>query len=259
MKRYSDKSKVKKIRVQKDGKNRVLFAEIIKEHSKTEFAPKIEREVNEFVIKNWGDFGETYLKHSIHSATYLCIVKGQQGRIVGIAPIRKTSVHNREIYFWGLTIIDKRYRACKLMNKMFKVLIGYIFLENIKRAKTRIDIVFITHTLKPLRAIRKVSAFLYPDPYSIKNGRVEEADKETWSIVNKILEVNHEKYTKLDREGCVMSGFYEENPHLLIKDEYYSHDTKLNEFAKKYLPNPGQEIVVRAAISLTSIAKMSFK
>lgn len=255
MERYSEKSRIKKIKVQKNGKEEVLYAEILKEHSKTEFAPKIEKEVNEFVIKNWGDFGREYLKHSIHSATYLCVVKNRNNALVGVAPLKKLNISKKEIYFWGLTIIDDKYRGYKLMNQMFKALMSFIFFENLKRAKGKIDIVFITHTLKPLRAIKKVSSFLYPDPYKMHNGKIPMADDETWRIVNKILETNKEKYKTLDREGCIMTGFYEENPHLLRQDEYYSHDSQLNEFARKYLNEPGKEMVVRAVIDLKSIIK----
>ena len=76
MKRYTEKSKIKKIKIKNGGKEEVLFVEIIKEPSKK--IPKEKKklfikEISHFVTENWGSLAEDYIHKGVASS-YLCLL-----------------------------------------------------------------------------------------------------------------------------------------------------------------------------------------
>ncbi len=259
MKRYTGKSKIKRIKVKRDQKEETLFAEIIKEPSKNipqKTQPEAIKEIRELATKGWGDFEKEYLEKSVLKVYLLCLLRDSKDNLIGIAPIKKLKIRGRKIYSFGLTVVDPIFRNFDLSKKMHFALGKEILIDNLKKARFKTEFVFITPNIRTLSTLSKISDFIYPNPYSIdpKTKKIKEADDETWKTIKGFLKVVGEKYRNLEREGCIMEGFYDEKPHLIYKEKLAHKDQKLNEFAKEYLyRKPGREIVARAIVNLKNL------
>ena len=188
---------------------------------------------------------------------FLCLLRGPDSKLVGMAPIKKLHLRGRTIYSFGLSVVDPDFRGLNLLTKMSAVLIRRIFAENLLRGKTSVEFVFITPNIRTMGAIARTANFIYPNPYEYdeKTEKIPDADKETWETVKEYLSKTHEKYRSLKRNGCVMEGFYDTHPHLIVKNRDHV-DKKLNAFGKKYLySSPGRELVVRAKIDLRAVLR----
>ncbi|MDD3679062.1 MAG: hypothetical protein PHT36_02360 [Patescibacteria group bacterium] len=262
MKRYSKNSKVKKLKVVKSADSEVFFAEIIKNPEREipfKSRAKFLIEVSKLVERSWGKFPKKYLESSIIHSKYLMILRSKNDELIGVAPIKKIRIDGRYVYSFGLTAVDPDYQGLGFMKKMHLILSHRVFLENIIRFKTKIEFVFITPNIRTIGALAKVADFIYPNPYIIneKSGRIDCADDKTWETIKLYLDATGENYRKLDRNGCVMIGFYDDKSNLITSENENIPDKKLSMFAKKYL-KPGNEIVVRAIVGLGGVLKNGF-
>lgn len=238
----------------------VFHAEIIRDPYKTvhnHLHDELLEEIHRLAKVGWGDFDNKYLEKSVLGANFLCLLRNSKGKLVGMAPIKKVSLTGRKVYSFGLSVVDPDYRGLSLLTKMTASMIRRIFAENLLRGKAEVEFVFITPNIRTMGAIARTARFIYPNPYDydLKTQTIPKADDETWAIVKEYLKVTHEKYRKLDRNGCVMEGFYDKRPHLIVKNTTHV-DKRLNEFGKKYLYSvPGREIVVRAKIDLLGVIR----
>ena len=261
MKRYTNKSRIKKIKVLKNNKDKVFFAEIIKEPLKNilkEVQPQAIKEIRELVIKSWGDFEEDYLRKRVLDVYLLCLLRDVKNNLIGITPIKKIKVFDRYVYSFGLSVVDPNYQGLGLLKKMSTILIRRLFCENLLKGRTKLEFVFITPNIRTMGTLAKVANFIYPNPYLFdeETRKIPEADSETLRTVKEFLKITKENCRKLEKEGCIMEGFYDTHPHLIVKEKREHSDKKLNSFAKTYLYNkPGREIVVRAILSIRSILK----
>jgi hypothetical protein len=260
MKRYSQASKIKKIKVLRSSEHEIFCAEVVREPSKTiknHRHDELLQEIHDLAKKGWGEFDKEYLEKSVLESYFLCLLRDSKGKLVGMAPIKKLKFLGRTIYSFGLSVVDPDYRGLSLLTKMSAVMIRRIFAENLFRGKTKVEFVFITPNIHTMGAIARAASFIYPNPYDFdeKTQSIPDADGETWATVQEFLRITEEKYRKLDRNGCVMEGFYDTRPHLIIKSRDHI-DKKLSDFGKKYLYSvPGSEIVVRAKIDLVGIIR----
>jgi hypothetical protein len=260
VKKYSQISQIKKIKVLRSTQHETYCAEIIQkpyenvsEHKHDELL----REVHDLAKRGWGDFDYDYLEKNVLESYLLCLLRNDRGNLVGMAPIKRVKVLGRTIYSFGLSIVDPDFRGLSLLTRMSTVLVRRIFAENIIRGRGRIEFVFITPNIRTMGAIARAANFIYPNPYDFdeKTKTIPRADDETWETVKEYLKVTKEKYRKLDRNGCVMEGFYDNRPHLIVKGRDHI-DKKLHDFGEKYLyATPGREIVVRAKIDLMGVLK----
>lgn len=218
--------------------------------NKTEFLKEIDNLLN----ISWGEFDRDYINKSIMDSYVLCLAYcGKE--IVGLAPIKKINIFGSDVYSFGLTAVMPKFRNKNILKNMGIKLIKKVVLENIFKLKFKIELIFITPNIRTISTIAKYADFIYPNPYvADKEGRITEADDETWERVNEFLRVSEENVTKLEREGMVMEGFYELNPHLAFKNKISHINRKFDLFGEKYLYNkPGRELVVRALVGFKGV------
>jgi hypothetical protein len=262
MKRYTDRSSIKRVHVLKSAKKEAFFAEVIYEPYQTipkNLHNKFLIEVGELVEKAWGEFPKKYLTDSILKSRYLLLLRNKNKELVGVAPIKKIQINGRYVYSFGLTAVDPDYQSLGFMKIMHGMLGRRVFAENILKLKLEIEFVFITPNIRTIGTLSRIADHIYPNPYLIdeKTGEIDYADDETWKTVKLFLEKTGETYRKLDRRGCVMVGFYDDKPNLVVQRDKHIADKKLTMFAKKYL-KPGNEIVVRAKIHLWGLLRNGF-
>jgi hypothetical protein len=261
--RYSEKSKLKSIKLLKSLKKEVFKVEIIKNASQS-VNPKDHKrlisDIHNLAVRGWGDFDKVYLEKSVIDSHYLALVCEPSGKLIGMAPIKKMKVLGRPIYSFGLSVVDPDYQTLGLLKKMSRILLKSVIVENLLRGKLKVEVIFITPNIRTMGAIARVASFIYPNPYLIDefSKKIPRADNETWKMVKEFLTLSKEYFRRLDREGCIMEGFYDDRPHLIVRS--WDHlDKPLNLFAENYLYiTPGREVVVRAIIDIWSIIKNGY-
>jgi len=259
--KFFSKSNKKKIRVisKSNFKDREFFWAEIVENIKDNIIPQNKEVltdiIQELVKKNWGHFDDDYIEKSVYKSHMICFLWNNGDRLVGVAPIKEINLKKNQVYSFGLTVVDSNYQNYKLLKKMELLLIKRLFVKNIIKGKFNLEFIFITPNVRTLGAISRASRFIYPNPYKmdIKTQKIEDADDETWNMVNEYLAVVNEKPSYLNRNGCIMKGFYDNKPHL-IREKVSHKDPRVNAFGEKYLYNePGKEVVVRAKIDLRGL------
>lgn len=256
MERYVQNSKIKKIRAKKGDEELIFFAEIIEDPVKSIQEidkPRAISEIKELIKRSWGEFEENYIENSILTTFRLLVLRDEKEKLVGVAPVKKLKIKNRTIYSFGLSVVDPKYQGLGLLKTMYKIITKKIFIENLLCGKSKVEFLFITPNINTMGTLARLATFMYPNPYNMEDGKIESADSETWETVNEYLSQVGEKNRKLNREGCVMTGFYEDKKHLIQKISSHE-EKKFDEFAKKYL-KPGDEIVVRAIIGIKRVIK----
>lgn len=262
MRRYTENSKIKPIKIVRSTSSESFFAEII--HDPWVNIPKNKRkealtEIGKLVERGWGKFPTKYLENSILHTQRLLLLRNDKKKLIGVAPIKKVKIDGHFVYSFGLTVVDPDYQGLGFMKRMHSMLVKGIFIENLLRLRTKVEFVFITPNIRTIGSIAKVADFVYPNPYTIdeKTGKVEYADDKTWDTIKRYLRATGETYRKLDRNGCVMVGFYDDKPNLVVLENENIPDKMLKIFAKHYL-KPGNEVVTRATISLGGVLRNGF-
>lgn len=261
MKKYTANSSLKKLKVLKSAEDEAFYKEVIRDPylniPKSKQAQLI-KEASKVVESAWGKFPETYLKNSILKSKYLLLLRNKDHKLIGVAPVKYIKIDGRHVYSFGLTVVDPDYQGLGFMKMMHAQIGRRVFVENILRLRSRVEFVFITPNIRTIGALAKIANFMYPNPYQInKKGKVKDADKETWETVNLFLEATNETFRKLDKNGCVMIGFYDDKPELIQKEQENVPDKMLKDFASNYL-KPGNEVVVRSTISVWGLFRSGF-
>ncbi|MDD3480975.1 MAG: hypothetical protein PHW75_02000 [Patescibacteria group bacterium] len=261
MKRYTDRSSMKKLHIIRSVEKEFFYAEVIhKPHEviSRENQKEALKEISNAVEKAWGKFSPDYLTKSILESHFLLLLRNDKDELIGVAPIKKIRIDGRYVFSFGLTVVDPDYQGFGFMKKMHMILSRRAFIENILQGKTKVEFVFITPNISTIGALAKVADFMYPNPYDTNGeGQVSEADDYTWETVKLFLKASGEKYRELKREGSVMIGFYDDKPHLIVKNRRVANDKNLDKFAKRYL-KPGNEVVVRGVVGLIGVIRNGF-
>lgn len=261
MTRYTNKSKIREIKITRNNKEEVIFAEIIKNPDKriSLVAKDIAlKEIKELVATAWGEYDSEYVRRSCVQAYIICAVRNSEGDLVGFSPIRKHKIFGRDIYTFGLSATTPGYQNCGILKTMDYILGKKVLIENVLKGKFKIEFIFITPNIRTLGAIARIADFIYPNPYDInpKTHKIKKADPETWRTIKKFLQIEGERYRVLDREGDIMEGFYDDKPQLLFNKKITHPDKAVNEFGKYYVYNKkGRDVVVRAEISMIKLLK----
>jgi predicted ribosome quality control (RQC) complex YloA/Tae2 family protein len=256
MDRYTTKSKIKKIKITRNSRDEILFAEYVREPSKVlteDKKKKLLSEAGVLVKKAWGEYSEENIINGVLHAYFLCLVQNKDGDLVCFAPLKKYRIDKREVYSFSLTATSPEYQKMGIMKSVDFHLGKKVLLENLFRGKFKIEFLFITPNIRTLGTIARVADFIYPNPYNInpETHRVEEADEETWKTVREFLEKAGESYRSLEREGCIMEGFYDDKPQLLYKVKPSHLDKALNDFGDHYLyKKQGRDVIVRAIVGI---------
>lgn len=263
MKKYNSFSKIKKIKALRSTQKEVFGAEIIKEpykNIKNHRHDELLAEIHELAKRGWGDFDAKYLEKSVLGACLLVLLRNSNDKLVGMAPLKRVKIDGKTIYSFGLSVVDPDYQTLGLLKEMSKIVLKRAMIESFFRGRTSVEIIFITPNIRTMGSIARVAKFIYPNPYEIdeKTGTLPRADDETWKTIKKYLVVTKEYFRKLDREGCIMEGFYDTRSHLIVTKREHM-DKKLNLFGKNYLyKTPGREVVVRAIIDLGALVKNGY-
>ncbi|MEI7690065.1 MAG: hypothetical protein WCI63_00290 [bacterium] len=259
MTRYTQKSKIKEVKIRRNNTEEIVFAEIIKDPDVKigEVAKDIAlKEIKGLVAEAWGEYNSEYIRKGCIQSYLLCIVRNKEGDLIGIAPIRKHKIFGRDIYTFGLSATTPKYQNCGVLKTMDYILGRKVLIENAIKGKFKVEFVFITPNIRTLGAIARVADFIYPNPYMIdpKNHKIEKADAETWRTVKKFLQEEGELYRSLDREGNIMEGFYDDKPQLLFSKKITHSDKRVNDFGEYYVyKNKGRDVVVRAILNIWKV------
>ncbi len=259
MTRYTQKSKIKEIKIHRNNEEETILAEIIKNPKGKigEVAKEIAlKEIKRLVSEAWGEYNSEYIRKACLQSYLLCAIRNKEGDLIGIAPIRKHKIFNRDIYTFGLSATTPKYQNCGILKTMDYILVKKVLIENALKGKFKVEFVFITPNIRTLGAIARVADFIYPDPYKIDpdTHKIEKADAETWRTVKKFLQEEGESYRSLDREGNIMEGFYDDKPQLLFSKKITHRDKRVNDFGEYYVyKNKGRDVVVRAILNIGKI------
>jgi len=243
--------------IEKEGVKEVLSIDVLKQPkdilTKSETSSLL-KQTSILVSDSWGEFSDSYLRKSVLDVYLLCLIKNSKNEIIALAPVKKLKINGRQIYSFGLTVVSPKYRRLNLLKIMGMRLARTVILENLLRLRFKLEVVFITPNIWTIGLIARRSEFIYPKPYQVgKRGELPEADSETLDTVRQVINITGEKYRSLDREGCVMEGFYDDKKGLIVEARKHK-DKLLNLFADRYLyATKGREIVIRAILSPLSI------
>jgi len=265
MKRYSGKSKIKKIKVQKNGKEKILYAEIIKNPEESISKEKQSQFIKDMGIlsaNNWGDFGDDFIKKHILASYLVLVLRKNNDKIVGLASISKKNLCAKTVYYYELTVVDHDLESLNLTFVMNHGLMKRLFIENILKGKTELEFILITPNMRVLGLLSHITDFIYPNPYLFdkKTKKIPKADDETWEMAKELIRQSDYPKRKIHREGCVLEDSYIDTPWLIYEpNKVPKHkDNIINEFGETYLQyseKSGKEFVVRVKYSLFKILR----
>lgn len=250
----------KQFSIQRNSKRESLSIELVKNpgsYIENILETQLFSEIEELISDSWGEFSAEYLKKSTIDVYLVCLIRNETGELIALAPVKKLQVKGKTIYSLGLTAVHPKYRGLKLLDKMGMELAKAVILENILKGTFSIEVIFITPNIRTLSSILHFASFVYPNPYTTdKDGRIKESDTETWERIQEFLKITGEKYRKLEREGSIMEGFYDDKESLRFKGKIDHPNKIIDQFGERYLYcSPGREIVVRAKINLWGLIR----
>lgn len=261
-----NKSRIKKIKI-RNGRNTLFFtAEILYkplESIAKGDLEKVVQEIRRLVADNWGDFGEDFVRSHVLESDFFVSLRNEDGALVGLATISKKIILEREIYYFELTVIDKKYESLRLSARLNYLLMSDIIFRDILRGKFRWEFMLITPNMKVLGSLAHLATFIYPDPYKfdLKTKKIPLADNETWEMTEFLIRHSDEPSRPISREGNVLSDSYRDLPDLIYKPGKAPiyRDRIVNEFGETYLEYSkasGKELVVRVKFGLGSLLKL---
>lgn len=265
MERYTNKSKIKNIKVQKDGKEIILHAEIIKNPEKS--IPETKqlqfiKDMSLLSVNNWGDFGKDFIKKHVLASYLVLVLKKSEEKVVGLAAISKKNLCGKTVYYYELTIVDHDLESSNLTFVMNHILMKKLFIESISKGKFELEFILITPNMRVLGLLSHITDFIYPNPYLFdkKTKRIPKADNETWEMVKELIKQSDYPKRKVHREGCVLEDSYIDTPWLIYKpNRVPKHkDDIVNEFGENYLQyskKSGKEFVVRVKYNLFKVLR----
>jgi len=269
MTRYTQKSKIKEIKIEQNGKKEVFFVEIIKEPNKAldpEFKEKLIKDLHKLIDENWGDFGAEFLKIHLLPVYLMAIVTDNEGMVVGLASISKKMILKREIFYFEFTVIEKSLESKRLATIINSILIRKIIINLALRLRFRLEFFLLTPNMKVLGILSRLADFIYPDPYKydLIKQQIDKADNETWIMANEIIKNSDNPNRKILRDGLVVVGSYDNTPWLKYNTRSAPkyRDEIVNKFGEKYLnykEGSGNEFLVRLKVNFFRAIYLSIK
>lgn len=215
---------------------------------------KLTKSLNSIITKSWGSFGSKYVDKHITRADFL-VLSLYRDKIVGFASANKYLIKNKEIYYLEFTAILPEHQGFGLSKKMNEKIFRMIILNSLRHLKLSFIIMTISPNPRILGLISRTSQKFYPNPRSDAL-----VPKEIWIYIESLVTKLGDPYTKLERKGSVIEGFYNDYGHLVYdplevpKDK----DNLINLFSKKYLKfdqGLGREFVIYAEYRLSDFIK----
>ena len=220
----------------------------------------------ENIINTWGTFPNSYIIHKINTSDAIVLaLNGSE--IVGFGQYKfyNSNINHVTYCAIGLIIIKQEWQNRSIGNVLLLHLFFRAFIDNLIIYKKYIlDIIYVTDNILYISIIKKISNFVYPDisKFDIKKNKQPNADDATWSISKHYLSRVGERIFRLQREGNIISGSYDDVPNLLIKTRQVSiHGHQEKMFYNKYMLNRKKqnEVVVRAKCNLLLLIRLLLK
>lgn len=218
------------------------------------------KNIDSVIDKTWGKFGKDFILRHIIKANLLKIVRDND-KIVGIASATKKEYGGQEILYLEFTVISEKYQGYNLSSILnAEFVIDEFFSKIYKWWFKPLTIVTITRNLRVMGALSKFATYVYPDANEFtRNGKLSEAPDWVWSITNDILLNSWNPKRKIEREGNVLIGSYENTPWLLVDQTQKYYKDSVKEMAEKYLElqkKADKEFILFAQYSLVSMMKI---
>jgi len=243
----------------------VLFYEIINRPAKNLSAECLEQatlEARKLTEKNWGDFGNEFIKNHVFHAESVLLLRDKNNQLIGIASISTKNICSKKIYYFELTVVDKEYESLKLSFRMNYLLARKIIISNFLSGKLSLDFMLITPNMRMLGSLANIAGFIYPNPYefSVDNERIPSADTETWEMAQELIKISDKPKRKINREGLVLEGSNIDKPWLIYEpgEAPKYREEIVNIFGEHYLGysrKEDKEFVVRVNFTLSNIIR----
>lgn len=218
------------------------------------------RNLDQIIEDNWGKFSKDFIVHHILRASILKIIRNAN-KIIAFASASYKTVEKTKVLYLEFTVVNSNFQGYNLSAKLNGDLIAEELVRGlVGRHFKPLDVVTLTRNLRVIGSLSKYSQRIYPDfrEFERSGGRLGPASERTWQIAKSILRDSWNPNRKLDREGCVLSGSYEDSPWLILRKTQKHYNDSLIKMAEKYLEfskNSDKEFILHVQFSLKSLLK----
>lgn len=221
------------------------------------------KNIDQIIEKNWGKFGKDFILRHVMKANRLKIVR-YNNEIVGLASASAVIFKNKQALYLEFTVVNELYQGYNLSVLLNGEFITDEYLKGLfSRYFTPLDVVTITRNMRVVASLTEYASYIYPDPRFFKKyGKLKESNNYTWKLINHILASSWNPKRKLDREGSVLHGSYQDSPWLILAKFPRHHNRAAYEMTEKYLDLKSmadKEFIVHAQFGLFSILKFAKK
>ena len=214
---------------------------VIKElnQAKEEFKANIKKEVKDFFINNWEDFGNAFFDHSLFDSRWVILVRCQE-ELIGVATVHRKVLEGKVFYDFKTNAINPKYQLIGLLERMNKILFRFAYIDNLWHQRTLwFNVIFATPNLRVLGFFVKHTTTVYPNPYKYdrKKQSLELPDARTWKYVQAYNKIHYPPDLPLSKEACVVEEKFSRWPYVCYEKNgfpYYKEKV-INDFGDHYL------------------------
>ncbi|MFC2073900.1 hypothetical protein ACFLR3_01470 [Campylobacterota bacterium] len=235
-------SRKRKFHFYKEKKHHYFDIEIISDlaGAQNTFKALVKKEIRDFFVNNWKDFGDEFLDHSLLDSKWILLVR-KKDRLIAIATVHKIRLEGKTFYNFKTDGVAPQYQSIGLLGRMSQILFSYAYIDNlITQRSFDIEIIFTTPNLRILGLFSKNSTHIYPNPYKFDQDKksIELPDETTWKYVQAYNKVDFPPNLPLSKEACVIEDNTSEWPYICYEKSggipYYKEQI-VNEFGDHYL------------------------
>ncbi|MFZ6035906.1 MAG: hypothetical protein ACOYUK_02085 [Patescibacteria group bacterium] len=215
--------------------------------------------IDSIIESNWGKFSKEFIIHHILKSQIIKIIRNEE-KIVAFASASFKDVNNFPILYLEFTVVNEKYQGYNLSTKLNGDMIAEEVLRGlISRRFKPLNVITITRNMRVVGSLSRLAKKIYPDPEEFgKYGKLKDADDDTWGIVTEILRQSWNPKRKLEREGCVLIGSYEDTPWLIrpkVQSHYRNSVKEMGRYYLRFHERADREFIVRATFNIASIIK----
>ncbi len=254
----------RKIHLYKQGRHHYFDVEVISDlmKAKEETKVRIKKEVRDFFVTHWKDFGDAFFDHSLFDSRWIVLVR-KEDTLVGVATVHKIRLENKVFYNFKTDGVAPKFQSLGLLGRMSQILFAYAYCDNLVSQRSfDIEMIFSTPNLRVLGLFSKNSTHIYPNPYVYdqENKSMALPDEQTWRYAQAYNAIHFPPNLPLSKEACVIEDTESEWPYLCYKQSgipYYKEEI-VNAFGDHYLGyKEGKQrmFIVYAHITLADVIK----
>lgn len=216
--------------------------EIIKQLSdaKKEIRDSVKKEVKNFFIVNWKDFGDDFFDYSLFHARWVLLARFE-GELIAVSTVHKKRLYKKVFYDFKTEALNPKYHSFGIFGRINQILFTFAYIDNIIHQKSLyFNMIFTTPNLRIIGNFAKNCSHIYPNPYTFdeQNSSIEMPDEKTWKYVQAYNKVEYPPNRSLSKEACVIdndSGL--QWPHICYTTSGfpYHKDKIVNAFGDHYL------------------------